>query len=200
MHRRSIVLGSLVLMTAAFAAAGDNPAPAAAPDQKAMMDAWMKFATPGPGHKALEPLVGTWNAKVTSWMSPGSAPVSSEGVSETAWVLGGRYLQQKHEGSFMGQPFSGLGYTAYDNYKKQYLATWMDNMGTSILSMAGTADAAGKVLSMEGKMDDFVGGRELTVRSTLRIVDADHNVYEMWSPGPDGKMFKMMEIDYTRKK
>jgi len=201
MHRTMILIASLAVLTAAFAAADDKPAPpAASPDEKAMMEAWMKFATPGPGHKALQPLVGAWNAKITSWMAPGSAPIASDGVSETSWVLGGRYLQQKHEGSFQGQPFSGLGYTAYDNYKKQYLATWMDNMGTSILSMSGNADASGKVLSMEGKMDDFMTGRVLAIRSTLRIVDDDHNVYEMFAPGPDGKEYKMMEIDYTRKK
>jgi uncharacterized protein DUF1579 len=199
MHRTKVLIACFAMAAAGVAAADDKPA-APAPDHKAMMEAWTKFATPGPGHKALEPLVGTWNAKVTSWMAPGAAPIVSDGVSENSWILGGRYLQQKHEGSFMGQPFSGLGYTAYDNYKKQYLATWMDNMGTSILSMAGTADDSGKTLTMEGKMDDFLTGRELTVKSTLRILDGDHDVYEMWSPGPDGKMFKMMEIDYTRKK
>lgn len=199
MQRMKVLLACLALAAAAVASADDKPA-SPAPDQKAMMEAWAKFATPGPGHKALEPLVGTWNAKITTWMAPGAAPIVSEGVSENSWVLGGRYLQQKNEGSFMGQPYSGLGYTAYDNYKKQYLATWMDNMGTSILSMAGTADGAGKIVTLEGKMDDFIGGRELTVKSTLKIVDDDHNTYEMWSPGPDGKPYKMMEIEYSRKK
>lgn len=198
--RRTKIGIALACLAAAVAAADEKAAPAPPPDQKAMMEAWAKFATPGPAHKALQPLVGTWNAKITSWMAPGSAPVTSDGTSEIAWVLGGRYLQQKHEGSFLGQPFSGLGYTAYDNYKKQYLGTWMDNMGTSILSMAGTADASGKVLAMEGKMDDFVTGRVLAIRSTLRILDEDHNVYEMFAPGPDGKEYKMMEIDYSRKK
>ena len=200
MRRNKVLIASLAVLTAALAAADEKPAPAGTPDQKAMMEAWAKFATPGPGHRALQPLVGTWNAKITSWMAPGSAPIVSDGISEIGWVLGGRYLEQKHEGSFLGQPFSGIGYTGYDNYKKQYLGTWMDNMGTSILSMAGTADAAGKIIAMEGKMDDFVTGRVLAIRSTLRILDDDHNVYEMFAPGPDGKEYKMMQIDYTRKK
>ena len=198
--RRRIPWIAFAVMTAAIAVADEKAPPPGTPDQKAMMEAWMKFATPGEGHKALEPLVGSWNAKITSWMAPGSAPITSDGTSEIAWVLGGRYLQQKHEGTFLGQPFSGIGYTAYDNYKKQYLGTWMDNMGTSILSMAGTADPTGKTLAMEGKMDDFLTGRVMAIRSTLRIVDGAHNVYEMWAPGPDGKEYKMMEIDYTRKK
>jgi len=200
MNRTRVLLAIFTVLAASIAAAEEKAAPPGAPDQKAMMEAWMKFATPGPAHKALQPLVGTWNARITSWMAPGTAPITSDGVSEIAWVLGGRYLEQKHEGTFMGQPFSGIGYTAYDNYKKQYLGTWIDNMGTSILSMAGTADASGKIVSMDGKMDDFVTGRVLAVRSTLRILDDDHNVYEMFAPGPDGKEFKMMQIDYSRKR
>jgi len=200
MKRTRVLIASLAVLTASIAAADDKAAPAGGPDQKALMEAWMKFATPGPGHKALQPLVGTWNVKVTTWMAPGTAPITSDGVSEVAWVLGGRYLEQKNEGSFMGQPYSGIGYTAYDNYKKQYLGTWMDNVGTSILSMSGTADSSGKVVTMEGKMDDFITGKVLAIRSTLRILDDDHNVYEMFSPGPDGKEYRMMQIDYTRKK
>ncbi len=199
MNRTRILIASLAVLTSSLAIAEDKTAPPGT-DQKALMEAWMKFATPGPAHKALQPLVGTWNVKTTTWMAPGTPPVGSEGVSEVAWVLGGRYLEQKNEGSFMGQPYSGIGYTAYDNYKKQYLGTWMDNVGTSILSMSGTADASGKVVSMDGKMDDFMTGKVLAIRSTLRIVDDDHNVYEMFAPGPDGREYKMMEIDYTRKK
>jgi hypothetical protein len=199
MNRTRILIASLAVLTSSLAVAEDKAAPPGM-DQKAMMEAWMKFATPGPAHKALQPLVGTWNVKITTWMAPGTPPISSEGVSEVAWVLGGRYLEQKNEGSFMGQPYSGIGYTAYDNYKKQYLGTWMDNVGTSILSMSGTADPSGKIVSMDGKMDDFMTGKVLAIRSTLRILDDDHNVYEMFSPGPDGKEYRMMQIDYTRKK
>jgi hypothetical protein len=38
------------------------------------------------------------------------------------------------------------------------------------------------------------------VTATVRIEDADHHTYEMWSPGPDGKPMKMLEVRYSRKK
>jgi hypothetical protein len=41
-------------------------------------------------------------------------------------VLGGRFVEQRYAGNFMGQPFSGLGYTGYDNYRKKYIGSWMD--------------------------------------------------------------------------
>jgi hypothetical protein len=87
-------------------------------DEKAAMEMMMKLATPGEGHRKLEVLVGNWNAKNTMWMDPSKEPTVSEGVSEHKWVLGGRFLEQRFEGKFMNMPFSGLGYTGYDNYKK----------------------------------------------------------------------------------
>jgi len=45
---------------------------APAMDEKAMMEAWTKVATPGEAHKWLETMVGTWGAKITMWMTPGA--------------------------------------------------------------------------------------------------------------------------------
>src|SRR5688572_6931581 len=179
--------------------AGEKPK-VATTDEKAMMEAWQKFANPGPGHKGLEGMVGTWNTEVTSWMKPGAPPMTSTGTSENRWVLGGRWIEQRFTGSFMGQPFEGLGYSGYDNYKKKYVNTWMDNMSTAVMTSEGTFDAAGKVMTSWGTMDDVMAGKTVKVKSVVTVTDADTHVMEMWGPGPDGKDFKNMEIRYTRKK
>jgi len=171
-----------------------------AADEKAMMEKWLQVATPSAGHKALEPVVGTWDAKITTWMSPGAPPQESTGTSENKWVLGGRFVQQSHEGNFMGQPFSGVGYTGYDNFKKKYVGTWMDTMGTMIMVSQGSADATGKTLSMTSTIDDIMTGKPASIKSEIKIVDPGHHVMEMWGPDPTGKQFKTMEIRYTRKK
>jgi hypothetical protein len=171
---------------------------APATDEKAMMEAWMKVATPGQAHKWLEPVVGTWDAKITMWMAPGAPPQESTGTSENKWVLGGRFVEQRYEGTFMGQPFSGVGYTGYDNYKKKYIGTWMDTMGTMMMISQG--DATGKTLTMTSTMDDIMTGKTATVKSEIKIVAPDHHVMEMWGPDPSGKQFKTMEIDYAKKK
>lgn len=179
-----------------------NPSQAAdaAPpsDDKAMMDAWMRVATPGDGHKWLEPMVGKWDAKVTMWMAPGAPAQESTGTSENSWVLGGRFVEQRYQGNFMGQPFTGLGYTGYDNYKKKYVSTWMDTMGTTIMVSQG--EAAGTSLTMDSTIDDIATGKATAVKSVMKIVTPDQHVMEMWGPDPAGKQFKTMEIQYTRKK
>jgi hypothetical protein len=177
--------------------AQDNDAKKAG-EQKAMMDAWMKSMTPGEGHKKLEPFVGAFDVKVRSWMAPGAPPAESSGSAQNRWVLGGRYVEETFDGQFMGQPFSGIGYTGYDNIKKAFVSTWMDNMSTSIMMTKGSMD--GNTMTSSGTMDDPMSGKSQVVNNKVTIVDNDHHTMEMWGPGPDGKPFKTMEISYARKK
>jgi len=170
------------------------------PSQEEMMKAWMAVATPGEAHKKLEPLVGTFTAKTKAWMEPGKPPEETEGTSENKWVLGNRFIEQHIEGQMMNQPFSGIGYTGYDNYKKKYVGTWMDSMGTMIMSSLGTMDPSGKKLTSWSTVDDVIMKKPSRIKSLLTILDNDHHTFEMWGPAPDGKNFKVLEVSYTRKK
>ena len=195
---------ALLVVVAALAIGADEKAKSAKPaaaqmDEKAMMAEWAKYSTPGSEHKALEQFVGTWDTSVKMWMAPGAPPQESSGTSENKMALGGRFLEHNYEGKFMDQPFTGRGYTGYDLYKKQYVGTWMDSMGTSIMNTTGKSDASSKTMTFTGQMDDPVAKKTHTIKETIKVVDNDHHVFEMWAPGPDGKMFKTLEINYTRK-
>ncbi len=190
---------SLIFMVTC--AAQEAKKPAAPPmDEKAARELMQKLATPGEGHKRIDSMAGTWSVKQQMWMKPGEPPTSSEGTAEQKWVLGGRFMESKFTGTFMNMPFSGLGYTGYDNYKKKYLSIWMDNFGTTMLYTSGGFDASGKVLTQTGKMDDFTTGKIATIREKTTLVSKDEIFFEMFGPGPDGKEYKMMDLRYTRKK
>src|SRR3989442_441387 len=96
MSSDNLALGAENRVAADEAKKPANPAKtsdqAAPTDEKAMMEAWAKVATPGEAHKWLEPVVGTWDAKITMWMTPGAPPQESTGTSENKWVLGGRFV------------------------------------------------------------------------------------------------------------
>jgi len=203
MKVRELTFALCAGLLVAGAAAAQDAKPADKPmsaEQKAMMEAWAKFATPGEGHKALAGMVGTWDAEVTSWMEPGQPPTKSKGTSENRMVLGGRWVESKFTSEMMGQPFEGLGYTGYDNYKKKYVGTWQDNMSTAVMLSEGTFDAAGKVMTQTSTMDDVMTGKKAAIKMTTTIVSPDHHVFEMWGPDPSGKIVKQMQIDYRRRK
>lgn len=176
------------------------PKPAAPAMDPAMMEAMMKAGVPGDPHRKLDGMVGTWDTKVTMWPMPGMDPMTSVGTSTNQWVMGGRYLEQRFKSDFMGMPFEGLGFTGYDNVKKKYWGTWMDNMSTSMMTSTGNVSADGKVWEFDATMTDPMTGKDTAVKEKVTVVNADHHTMEMWGPAPDGKMFKNMEIAYTRRK
>lgn len=181
-------------------ALAQDKAPEMSAKEKAQMAAMMKASTPGAQHKQLEGFVGSWDAKVKMWAKPGAPPTESTGSSEAKMVLGGRFVEESFNGNFMGQPFSGMGITGYDNVTKKYVGTWADTMSTGVMMSKGTADASGKVITMTSSMPDPETGKMMPIKETMHITDADHHTFEMWSPDESGKMFKMMEITYSRKK
>jgi Protein of unknown function (DUF1579) len=189
----------LVLFITGLANAQDPPKRDKAAEQKAAMDAMMRAATPGAEHKTLDFMVGTWDTKVKFWPEAGGQPMESAGTSVNEWVLGGRWVQQKFEGSMMGMPFHGIGYSGYDNIRKTYVGTWMDNMSTQIMTSSGTG-GAGNNWSFTATGVDPVSGEPSIMEEKVRIIDKDNHVFEMWGPDMDGRIYKMMEITYSRKK
>ncbi len=190
----------VALLIACSALAQEQKQPQMSAAEKAQMDAWQKYMTPGEGHKTLDQMIGTWDAKVTMWQAPGAPPAVSSGVSENHWVLGNRYIEERFTGTFMGMPFQGIGYTGYDNAKKQYFGTWIDNFGTGVMTSTGNTSDKGKTWTFKSVNTDPMTGKDMPGESRMTVADADHHTFEMFGPAPDGKMFKMMEIAYTRKK
>jgi Protein of unknown function (DUF1579) len=162
------------------------------------MKAFMEYMTPGPMQQMLAKSVGTWTGDISMWTKEGVPPTTStlESVNDT--ILGGRYLQTKHTGQMWGMPFFGIGTTGYDNAKKIFVNTWIDNMGTGIIYMEGTWDAATKTIKFKGKSTDPMTGKDTPTREVLTFTDDNHFTLEMYFT-EKMKEFKAMEIKYTKK-
>jgi len=167
-------------------------------DPQAMMEAYQKLATPGEPHKLFASLAGRWTTATKAWMEPGKPPMESTGSVDMKMLLEGRFLQQEFSGNMMGQPYSGIGLSGYDNLRKRYVSTWIDSMGTGIFMMEGTASADGKTITLKGQHPEL-GGGQMSHRAVWKIVDANTQTFEMYGAHGHGKETKMMEITYTRK-
>ena len=170
-----------------------------------MMATMMEMAKPGENHKMLDATVGTWTYKVKWWFSPDAPPMESTGTTTTKSVMDGRYFISEHSGK-MSMPgpdgkmaetsFQGMATEGYDNVKKKFVSTWIDNMGTGIIMMEGTYDPAAKTLTYIGE-EQPAPGMKIPMRQTVKYTDKDHHVLEYFENhgGPEGKI---MEITYTR--
>lgn len=172
------------------------------PIDSAMMDkAWKESMALGEPHKMMAKSAGTWKGEVTMWMAPGAPPMTSTSTTVNTVLYGGLYQQSKHTGNMMGAPFEGMSIMGYDNTKKEYFSTWIDNMGSGILVSTGNWDDATKTLNLSGTMKNPANGLDCTMREVFKMVDDNNQVLEMYGPDPQtGKEFKTMEIKYTRKK
>lgn len=168
-------------------------------NQEAMQKAWMEHMTPGNTHKMLSKADGQWTVETTLWMEPGAQPVKSTGTADVKMILGGRYQESKHSGNMMGMPFEGISVTGYDNAKKVFVNSWVDNMGTGMMNMEGKWDDNTKTINFSGKVFDPMTNKEMMVRETFKMIDDNTQSMEMFMTH-DGKEFKSMELKLTRKK
>ena len=191
------VITLCVMLTASTTLAKEKKSEKKA-DPQAMMEMYKKLGTPGEPHQLFASLVGSWTTHTKEWMEPGKPPTESTGTAEMKMLLDGRFLQQEFTGDMMGQPYSGIGTSGYDNLRKRYVSTWIDTMGTGIFIMEGTASADGKTITLKGGHDEL-GGGHMTHRAVWKIVDNNNQTFDMFGTHRGGKEMKMMEIIYTRK-
>lgn len=186
----------LALLTALPVLAQDAP-PAPTPEQQAMMEAYRKAGAPGPQHAQLADTAGTYDMVIRSWDAPGVPPRTEAGTAVRRMALDGRVMIEEARATMMGQPFTGLGMTGYDNVSGRHWATWNDSMSTGLMVSEGRCDDHG-TCSFSGSWNDPVAKGKVTARMTTRWTDENTEVFEMYGPGPDGREMKMMEITYTR--
>ena len=180
--------------------------PAGAPSE-ADMAAMMELSKPGENHKLLAHSVGKWSYTLKMWMNPdpNAPPTTSTGTSVVKAVMDGRYFTSEHtgkmqmpgpDGKMTDMEFKGLSIDGYDNVKKKFVASWIDNMGTGIMLSEGDYDAASKTLTYRTECE-MMPGMKTKIREVIKLVDHDHHTFEFYEDR-GGTEVKTMEINYTR--
>jgi len=196
------VAGALALSigrTDAQDKANSDAKPAA--DMQEMMKKWMEVATPGEGHKLLEQFVGKWETVTRMWWEgPGKPPTETKGAAEAKWVLDGRFLLEEASGQMMGMTYKSINYLGFDNYKKKYVVSYLDSMGTAMYTGEGKFDPSNKVMTLFGKMDDcIIGERDKPVKYVMRVISKDKHVFEIYDEVGSPNEYKAVEVTYIRK-
>jgi hypothetical protein len=161
------------------------------------MKAWQAYMTPGIMHKMMMGFNGDWKEDVTFWMAPGAPATNTQSTCTNSMIMGNRYQESKHTGDMNGMPFEGTGILGYDNAKKVFVSTWIDNMGTGIMYLEGKYEEQNKTIHFSGKSVDPMTGKEIHVREEFKMIDNNNQEMEMYMT-QNGKEFKSMDIKFTR--
>lgn len=156
------------------------------------------IAGPGPEHERLQALIGNWKAETKAWRRPDEPVEEGKGTVSNFWMLDGRFVGQEYKGRAQRPKYQGLGALGYDNIKKVYTSVWLDTMSTSIYTATGSCDESGNVFTLEGVYQDSVTGKPVKCRSITRIINRKEYSFELFKEGSDGKVFKALEVIYTR--
>jgi hypothetical protein len=177
------------------------------PNPQEMMKQMIELSKLNENHKLLSSLDGNWNYTIKMWMNPdpNAKPQESKGTATRKTVMGGRYVMMDvtgkmqmpgENGKMKDVQFKGMGLEGYNNVKKKFVASWVDNMGTGIEFSEGTYDPATKTLTYTSEIEPLPGMKSL-VREEIKIADNNHMTLD-WYENRGGQEKKTMEINYTR--
>ena len=177
-------------------------------DMEKMMQQMMEMSKLNENHKLLSSLDGNWDYAGKMWMdgNDSGSPQEFTGVATRKTIMDGRYVTMDVNGKMQmpgadGKPqdmdFKGMAVEGYDNVKKKFVSSWVDNMGTGIEFSEGKYDPATKSFTYSMEME-AMPGMKTKVREVVKIVDDTHMMLE-WYETQKGKEKKTMEISYTKK-
>src|SRR4029077_16128018 len=111
------------------------------PNPQEMMKQMMEMSKLNENHKLLADMNGSWNYSIKMWMNPdpNAPPQESKGTATRKSVMNGRYVAMDvtgkmqmpgEDGKMKDMQFKGMAVEGYDNAKKKFVSSWIDNMGT----------------------------------------------------------------------
>jgi len=153
---------------------------------------------PGADHERLQALTGDWKAETSSWHRPGGPVKLARGTLSSFWILGGRYIGQVYQSRTQRPKYQGIGAISYDKNRNMYTSVWLDTKSTSIYSASGMYSESINALILKGTYHDPERGTPERRKSVTRIINEKKYTFELFREGADGKMFKALEIIYTR--
>jgi len=196
---------ALTLVGAASAALGqEDPAKQLAAERMevmsdpAAMERWMATTQPTLGHKVLEKFTGHWSTEMRLWMDPSQPPMVSEGYTNSAMMLGGRFVHTEFKGSMMGMPYNGAGIMGYDNNRKLFNSTWVSNMDTGMHVSRGALNMDGTIMTLIGEMDEPMSGEMGKTYRQQYHFKADGSMVFQIAEILYGEPFTVLEMVSTR--
>lgn len=161
-----------------------------------------KAAEPAEQQSILAALGGKWLFDLNFYSKKGADAQLSNGRVENEMILGGRFLSSKMDlilnvgGESLS--YQGLNVIGYDNIKKVYTSTLIDNMRTGIANGEGKYDEKNKTLEIKGRLNHPLFDKERAYRTIIQFFDDNKYTQTIFMADKSGGEFKLIEIEYHR--
>jgi hypothetical protein len=177
-------------------------------DAQGDLPAFARRGLPGPGHAALAPLVGTWRVENSIYIAigtPEKSVVSGDIICRREWVAGGRFLRDVTEGTIGGGPYWREGLLGYSNMDQRYEWVTADGFNANMMIYLGDKGSGQRqpivmsgVFTDQGVAGEHAAGKEVGMRTVIRIESPDRHVFELYVTPPGAREFLADRKIYTR--
>lgn len=140
---------------------------------------------PGPEHKALDVLVGTWSTTTVTVAADGSESEPRHGNALIDWVFASRYLRWDATLELGGVVHATTGFLGYDRSSAEYQMLMISDLATGMSVARGRGDVRGTGIRLVIELVDPATGGINRAESTLRATTADH--FELDQLGLDAR-------------
>jgi len=161
----------------------------------------LDFSRPGSNHELLSNLSGTWSFQdVKRSFVKGTLtrkPIYN-GRFYTVEITGGKLQVPVADGKMKEENYQGRQTEGYDNGRKQFFTTSINNhIGSAIEIQVGSYDATTKSFTYEWT-SEFIPGMKKQNQRVLRIRDNQHYSEEYYEEY-QGTKVKVRELNYTKR-
>ena len=179
-----------------------QPDKASPQDMQAMMEKSKNITQPGKKHEFLNRFVGDWEVQ-TRFVMNGKKTPPEKGNASFQWMdnMGGRWLSSKISGTMMGRPSHGFMLIGYDNFKKSFVVTTVNNHDTSMLRSEGDLTRDKKALITYGTLNEYLTGEhDKMVKYIWRFKSENEFVLEVHDLHIGESNTMVLEDTFTRVK
>lgn len=174
------------------------------------MPQWMSRGLPGPGHAALEPLIGKWRVEMNIYATFGRSPkapplVSKDIVCTRQWVAGGRYIEDLTEGTAVGEKYWRKGWLGYSNMDRRYEWVTIDAVNSDMMIYASERNSGNTmpivmsgVFTDQGVAGEDSVGKSVRMRTVIKIENRNSHVFELYFAPPGKPEVLATRATYTR--
>lgn len=167
----------------------------------------VRRSMPSAGHAALAPLEGNWRVEHSVYIVLGTRDrpaVSNDTICRREWVSDGRYLRDVTEGRIAGQPYYRQGLLGYSNMDQRYEWVTIDMNTMMMIYRGANGSGPSMPITMSGVFTDagWLGednvGKEVAMRTVIRIESNDRHVFELYFTPPGKSEILVDRKVYTR--
>ena len=152
---------------------------------------WRSIQRPGTNHDIFKKMEGEWNVKLVFY--GGGKGWESRCIARNEVIHGGRFLVENMEGEIYApddtgemktEEYSSTKIIGYDNYKKAYCGSFIENQNSYMLNFTGRKPIKGTSGQIEfyGLSDEpMLGINDTTMKYTLEFTSDNSYLWKVYA-------------------